>query len=111
MHSMRFKTMALAVLLLLSASVAVSKMTINGVTSDSKGKVISGAMITILDPNGAVVGTGQTDKKGKFKVAVETAGNYVLQIEADEYGPYEKHLFLESGSSLPKSFYSRADFL
>ena len=95
---MRIKTLAIvAALFLLSASAAVAKTPITGTATNQKGKPIIGALVTVTDTEGNVFDSGETDKKGRFKVTVESPGNYVLRIKADGYGPDEKVLFLESG--------------
>lgn len=47
-------------------------------------KPISGIELNIKDSKGAIVATGETDKKGNFLIKMKEKGNYALTVSSDE---------------------------
>jgi tetratricopeptide (TPR) repeat protein len=69
-----------------------------GKVLDPKGKGTEGAKVTLTkagDP--AVVASATSDKKGAFKVAIDSAGEFVLRAEKAGFGPAQRAVKVELG--------------
>jgi carboxypeptidase family protein/TonB-dependent receptor-like protein len=79
---MRFRTVALLVILLASASVALAQETtgtLRGRVSDAQGLPVPGAAVTASGPQGSK--SGVSDADGRFSIPFLTPGLYTVRVE------------------------------
>jgi hypothetical protein len=61
---------------------------VRGKAVDALGALVSGASITIINPNGTQ-GTTQTNRDGAFTISNLAAGRYTVRASAPGFAPYE----------------------
>lgn len=77
-------------------------------TASVTGRVVSargdgsaaGAVLTLLDADGAVVGTTATTAEGAYRFAGLLAGPYVLSVLSDDHRPVAQGVTVEDGAEL-----------
>jgi tetratricopeptide (TPR) repeat protein len=100
--SLRARRLALLSALVLFAagtsSVVGQDATFQGKVLDPKGKGVEGATVTLVkadDP--AVTASATTDKKGVYKLAISTPGDFSLRAEKAGFGQGERPVKVELG--------------
>jgi len=71
---------------------------LRGKVKDSSGTAVSGARLTLLTAQRAVVATATTDQSGAFLVAAVPEGQYVLSVEHPAFAAKRVQVDLTAGS-------------
>jgi RND superfamily putative drug exporter len=77
----------------------VGSAALHGVLRSADGPV-AGAVLTLLDVQGAVVATTRTDDDGRYRVGDLVAGSYVLSVLSSQFRPVAQNLVVEHGHDL-----------
>src|SRR5688572_3722894 len=80
-----FGTLAMALLMLSSASAQSFKATVVGQITDANGAVIPGATVTIVDKDTARSLTATSNDEGSFTISQIPPGNYEVRVEATNF--------------------------
>jgi|GEM_PF-3878805 len=86
---MRYWMMVLGVLLL---APPLSAQVVSGRVSDTRGRPVSFATVTVLDAEGMAVGHAQTDASGTYTATVGSASRFRVRAEASGYRPVVSRL-------------------
>ncbi|MEZ0491668.1 MMPL family transporter [Kineococcus sp. TBRC 1896] len=74
----------------------VGSAALHGVLRSADGPV-AGAVLTLLDVQGAVVATTRTDEEGAYRIADLVAGSYVLSVLSSAFRPVAQNLAVDHG--------------
>ncbi|WP_380173174.1 MMPL family transporter [Kineococcus sp. DHX-1] len=77
----------------------VGSAALHGVLRSADGPV-AGAVITLLDVQGAVVATTRTDEDGRYRVGDLVAGSYVLSVLSSSFRPVAQTLEVDHGGDV-----------
>ncbi|GAB3451278.1 MMPL family transporter [Kineococcus endophyticus] len=77
----------------------VGSAALHGVLRSADGPV-AGAVITLLDVQGAVVATTRTDEGGRYRIADLVAGSYVLSVLSSSFRPVAQTLEVDHGGDV-----------
>jgi hypothetical protein len=103
-----FSTAALALaaaLLTFSSAAAQTRIgTVQGTVRDPNGALVSGATITIIQPNTGYRQTARTDEQGAYKLVNVPFSDYNVRAEASGFQTTEQHIDLESALPLNLDF-------
>ena len=95
---LRFPWVAAFAVLVFLCLPAAAKTVVAGIAMDAAGKPIRGARVSVLSEDGSmVVGSDESDKKGRFKIELDVYGTHLLRIEADGFGPFEDTMNIQDG--------------
>ncbi len=72
----------LSAILLATAAAAQDRPVVRGVVHDVTGAIVRGADVQILAEQQRVAGAARTDDQGRFAIAVERAGTYLVEVRA-----------------------------
>ncbi|MDQ2974026.1 MAG: TonB-dependent receptor [Acidobacteriota bacterium] len=76
-----------------------SQNSISGMVKDQNGDAISGAQVTLLHPQQAVLGTTTTDSSGRFKFDGVPRGSYEIRITQAGFALHRVSLLLSAGDA------------
>jgi hemoglobin/transferrin/lactoferrin receptor protein len=76
-----------------------SEGTISGTVKDQNGDAISGAEVTLLHPQQAVLRTTTTDSSGRFKFEGVQRGSYEIRISQAGFAPHRMSVLLSAGDA------------
>ena len=86
---------------LLHSQNRVSTASLSGVVTDPQGKRVTGATVTLLNPNLGTIRKFTTDSVGIFSFSLLPPGTYNLKIDAPGFGTYELNgIVLEVGQDV-----------
>lgn len=86
-----------AVLILVLPATGQTRIgTVQGIVKDPNGALVSGATVTITQPNTGYTQTTQTDEQGAYKLVNIPFSDYNLRTEAPGFQATEQHIDLES---------------
>ncbi|MEZ0165882.1 MMPL family transporter [Kineococcus sp. LSe6-4] len=74
----------------------VGSAALHGVLRSAAGPV-AGAVLTLLDVQGAVVATSRTDSEGRYRITDLLAGSYVLSVLSSAFRPVAQNLVVDHG--------------
>lgn len=80
-----FSTSALVLLFALAAFSQVTTSDVNGTVTDSAGRVVAGASVTISNPSTSFSRATTTDSSGFFVITFLQPGDYILTVEAPNF--------------------------
>lgn len=99
-------TMPLLVAMLLTSVVCSravlaqqSEGSISGTVKDQNGDAVSGAEVTLLHPQQAVLRTTTTDSSGRFKFDGVQRGSYEIRINQAGFAPHRLSVLLSAGDA------------
>src|SRR5436190_183551 len=83
-----------------AAQQTVTTAIVSGRVEDASGAVVSGANLTVTNPETNQKRTAATDHNGRYRFPYLQVGKYKLTIEADGFAPLTRELTITLGQSL-----------